>query len=268
MRKTKIHFIGCGNMAGAMLTHWINDNAPIDTIIIKPTPPKATLAPHVKYVASLSEAPEDADIVMLGVKPQMMKDVYSQAVAHYGASPLYVTMAAGLPQIFYKAMAPECSLLRIMPNTPVAIGQGVVSGYISDEDATTHASQLDAISALLERLGTCCWLKDEVWFDPATAVAGSGPAYVYLFMDALTQAGMEQGLDADTSKKLAVNMVLGAAAYASVAEESLEQLRINVTSKGGTTAAALNVFMKDDALQGLTRDAIHAAVARAKELAQ
>ena len=268
MEELKIHFIGCGNMAGAMLTHWIHKEAPLKATIIKPSAPSALLAPHVTYSSSYDNVSSQADVTMLGVKPQMMREVYVKAVGHYGTSPLYVTMAAGLDCNVYKTLAPECGILRIMPNTPVGIGQGVVSCYVTDEDRQRYLSQIESLKILLNILGTCCWLEDETLFDAATAIAGSGPAYVYLFIEALVQAGVGQGICKDTSTLLAMNMVQGASAYAAQSQDSLEALRHQVTSKGGTTQAALNVLMKDDALIGLIHDAIEAAVKRAKELAQ
>jgi pyrroline-5-carboxylate reductase len=251
-------------MAGAILSRWLADKVAMDVTIIKPSPPKSDVAQHVKYVRHVSASESDAHIILIGVKPQMMPLVLPEVMAHYGSKPLYVTMAAGLPHAYYTAFHSDARWLRIMPNTPVAIGEGVISCYVPEN---TQHPYLPIMESLLNRLGVCCWLKDEALFDVATALAGSGPAYAYLFIEALMQAGQTHGLDANISRVLATHMMKGAASYAAQTDTSLETLREKVTSKGGTTAAALSIFMQDDALFQMTQHAIDAAIDRAKHLA-
>lgn len=256
-------------MGQAMASRWLSHHTDIAMTIIKPSPPDKSIASHkaVQYYASAQEAnSNEADIVMLAVKPQMMAAVLPEIIAHYGTSPLYVTIAAGLTLDFYQTcLGNQTRLIRAMPNTPVALGKGVTSlmaGTAATDDDRTLASHL------FTTLGINCWLQEESQFDAATAIAGSGPAYAYLFIDVLTQAGIQHGLSDKNARMLATHMLAGAAAMADQSSDSLTSLREQVTSKGGTTEAALSIFMKQDALMHLTGDAIDAAMTRAKALAK
>lgn len=248
-------------MGRAMLDRWIacSENAHRFTVI-KPTP-----LPHdypAQHYASVSDAPKNANIVILAVKPQMMQDVLPDIVAHYGADPLYVTIAAGMASRNY-GLAKGAALVRVMPNMPVAIGQGSVILY----SAKATEVQREAVDALCAPLGTLCWLEDEALMDAATAIAGSGPAYIYYFMECLIAAGCAHGLSAAQAQSLVASMTQGAANSAFHHAHRINALREAVTSKGGTTAAALQVFMQPEAMSKITHDAIDAAVSRAKAMA-
>jgi pyrroline-5-carboxylate reductase len=159
----------------------------------------------------------------------------------------------------------ERPVIRALPNTPVAIGQGAIGCFA---DSSVDAALRARVAALLAPLGLVEWLADEGLADAVTALSGSGPAYVFLLIEALAQAGVAQGLPDELAMKLARQTIIGSAALAaSMPETPASTLRANVTSKGGVTAAALGVLMKEGGVFDLFREAFAANVARAKELA-
>ncbi len=253
-------------MGSAMLTRWLAEIEGLRMRVVKPSALDGALADAgIDYAPSFSSLKAQyTDIVVLAVKPQIMPEIIADVVKHYGQAPLYVSIAAGLSLPFYEnALGKDARVVRAMPNTPVAIGQGVTSlvagAHISD-------AERDAMSDLFAILGAICWLEDETQLDAATALAGSGPAYLYLFAEALADAAKAHGLDAGLAKDMALSMIQGAASLALESPDNLKDLRDQVTSKGGTTAAALSVFTKNDALQHLTHDAVSAAIQRAKDI--
>ncbi len=255
---TTLWLIGCGNMAGAMLSRWLA--AGMDASSVTVIDPAATR----DDVRVLHAVPDDAPptMLMLGVKPQMLGHVAPglQTVTK-GALLLSIlagTTTAALTEIFPQARA----VLRVMPNLPVAIGKGVVGLH----GALGHADRA-AANELMAPLGLVEWIADEAHFDAVTALSGSGPSFVYRFIDALAQGGAALGLPADQAARLALATVEGAGLLAAGSDVSPAELAERVASKGGSTRKGLDVFDADNALVRLATAALQAAEARNREMA-
>jgi len=204
-----------------------------------------------------------ATMVVLAVKPQMMEEAIADLGALAGPDTAFLSIAAGLSTAWLGARLSEGALvLRSMPNTPAAIGKGITVLY--NGDAPDHVAAL--ASQLLSAIGAVVVLDDESQMDAVTAVSGSGPAYVFLLAEVITAAGIEVGLPPALAKQLTEATVSGAGALIAESDDPPSQLRVNVTSKGGTTAAALAVLMAEDGMAPLLEKAIRAARDRSVEL--
>ena len=214
-----------------------------------------------------ADLPAEPAIVLIAVKPQMMGAALPRIAALGQGDTLFVTVAAGTPISAYEAaFGPAARIIRAMPNTPAAIGRGITA--ITGNTLAT-AADLDLAEELLSAVGEVVRLEGEHQMDAVTAVSGSGPAYVFHLIETLAAAGVAEGLPEALSMQLAKATVAGAGALAMRATEDPAQLRVNVTSPGGTTAAALNVLM--DAETGfpvLLERAVHAAAERGRELSK
>lgn len=261
---TNLLMIGCGNMGGALLKGWVASGLPYSHIdVVKPSPPSADLQlAGVAFHTSLQDIPHAPDLVVWGVKPHQLEAVVPESVAAFGLEPVYISIAAGKTLANLQAYAGDAKIIRSMPNTPVAIGEGITGMC-----ATNNVSKVeqDVVQELFATVGETIWVK-EPQMNVLTALCGSGPAYVYYFMECLAAAGAELGLAADQADRLARHMVRGAASLATQNDAPLQTLRENVTSKGGTTAAALAVWMQKNTLDQQSKQALKAAVARAVEL--
>ena len=271
MAMVQITLLGCGKMGSAMLKGWLADpglNAQFT--IIEPYAEHLGWAGAHQQVAIYSDcdaaiaagAPVSA-VIVLAVKPQMM----DEAIAAFGPlrddKTAFLTIAAGISTTWLKArIGAHTPLLRAMPNTPAAIGKGVTALYCDSASADLAA----LATQLLRTIGAVVPIDDEALMDAVTAVSGSGPAYVFLMAEAMTAAGVTAGLPAALAKQLAEATVTGAGALIEAADEPPSTLRENVTSKGGTTAAALAVLMADDGLPALMERAVQAAKKRSVEL--
>ena len=255
----RIWLIGCGNMAGAMLSRWLATGLdPARVTVVDPGMPGA----GVRVLATIPDEPAP-DVLMLGVKPQMLGDV-APALATATQGTLLISILAGTTTATLGAAFPDArAVLRVMPNLPVAIGKGVAAlhGQLSSADR-------DAATGLMAPLGLVEWIEDEALFDAITALSGSGPAFVYRFIDALAAGGISLGLDADQAMRLAMATVEGAAINAQGASEPVATLADRVASKGGSTRAALDVFDNDAVLAKLVTEALTAARDRNRELAR
>ncbi len=255
-------------MGAALLKGWIaNGISPIIAVDPKPSPELKALAKkhRVTLLGDVSDVPKARIAAcIVALKPQVLKDAapHLRAVAESGA--LMISIAAGTTtKSLVKAWGPKARVVRSMPNTPGAIGRGITAIY-----ATSKADAKDRALAerLLSALGETVWVKKEGLIDAATAVSGSGPAYVFLLVEAMTQAGIAEGLPRDVAAKLARQTVSGAGALLDAEKIPPADLRRNVTSPGGTTEAALKVLMAGDGLAALMRRAVKAARERADEL--
>jgi pyrroline-5-carboxylate reductase len=261
---------GCGNMGYAMLSGWLKSGklAPVETFVIEPN---AELRQRAEALgcptgADAADIPVDAapQLVVIAVKPQVIRPV-SQAYARFGdGRTTFVSVAAGTPvATFEEILGNQAPIMRCMPNTPAAIGKGMMvlfaNGLVSDE--TRHV-----VADLLSASGRVATIDDESLMDAVTAVSGSGPAYIFHFIEALTAAAKTAGLPAETAKLLAMQTVYGAASLAAESEEEPGTLRQQVTSPNGTTAAALGVLMGGDRLTNLVTEAVEAARLRSIEL--
>lgn len=253
--------VGAGNMGGAMLRGWLAagiDPAQVTVINRSGTPP-------IEGIATVTAAPDGGvpPTILLGVKPQMIDDVAPWLAPLAQAGTLLVSMLAGVEIASLAQRFPRAMLCRIMPNTPVAIGRGVIGlhGPALGSDARAR------VEALMTPLGLAEWIEDEAAFDLVTALAGSGPAFLYRFIDALGQAGAALGLPADQAARLALATVDGAARLAAGAKEDPATLADRVASPGGSTRKGLDVLDADPGLADLLRQTLSAAVARNREMA-
>jgi pyrroline-5-carboxylate reductase len=270
LKHLRIGFIGAGNMAGSIIGGLIEQGVPAENICASDPSEEslqrlATLAP-VATSTENSDAVSGADVVILAVKPQVMALVTADirdAVGAQGA--MVISIAAGITLASLEAgLGASTPIVRCMPNTPALLRSGATALYANQAAA---AEQRELAETILAAVGSVCWVNEEALLDAVTALSGSGPAYFFLFMEAMADAGQSLGLDPDTSRALAVQTGLGAALMAAQGDVELEELRRRVTSPGGTTAAALQSF-EDADLRGTIRSAMHAAAARAAELAR
>lgn len=258
---------GAGKMGGALLTGWLAQGLdPARVVIIDPHVSDDIRALAAKGVR-LNPAPSDigaADALVLAVKPQMFYDAAATLKSFVQPTTLVVSIMAGTT---IKSISGACggNVVRAMPNTPAAIGRGIT---VAVPDTTVGAGQRAIADALLAATGKIEWLDDEALMDAVTAVSGSGPAYVFLLAEELARAGVAAGLPAQLAAKLARETVAGSGELLYRSDLGAATLRQNVTSPGGTTAAALGVLMGDDGFQPLLERAVAAATKRSKELAK
>lgn len=257
--------LGCGKMGSALLQGWLDQGLPADQVwVLDPHPSDWLQAQGVRINKGVPARPA---AVLVAVKPQMMGDALPVMAGLGNADTVFISVAAGTPiAAFETALGAKTPIVRVMPNTPAAIGAGI-SALIGN----THASRADVDMAdgLMQAVGQTVRLDTEAQMDAVTGVSGSGPAYVFHMIETLAQAGQAQGLDAEMAMQLAKATVAGAGALAAQSSESPSQLRVNVTSPNGTTQAALEVLMDDQTgFPDLMNRAVAAATDRSKELAR
>lgn len=264
----KITFIGGGNMAAALIggladkltaagnIHVIDIN--VDALARLQQQFGVTTASHIE--ATLG----GRDVIVLAVKPQQMKDVVAQLAPHI-RSQLVLSIAAGIRMVdLSRWLNGHDAIVRTMPNTPALIGKGI-TGMVAT--AGVSAEQRAAADAIMRAVGETVWLDDEALIDPVTAVSGSGPAYVFYFIEAMQQAAQEMGLTAEQGNALAVSTFIGAAQLAAQSADPVSVLRERVTSKGGTTYAALTSMETSGVKQAIIT-AMKAAAARGQALGE
>ncbi|MCB2117318.1 MAG: pyrroline-5-carboxylate reductase [Rhodobacteraceae bacterium] len=263
VRARGLLLLGCGKMGSAMLAGWLKGGlAPASVWVQDPHPSDWLKAQGVHLNDGLPERPA---IVLIAVKPQMMAEALPALAGLGGGGTLVATVAAGTRIATYEAvLGAGTPIVRAMPNTPAAIGRGITAICGNAEATPAH---LALAEALLSAVGQVVRLEGEHQMDAVTAVSGSGPAYVFHLIETLAAAGEAEGLPPALALQLARATVAGAGALAEASDEGPGQLRVNVTSPGGTTAAALAVLM-DEArgFPALMRDAVHAAAERGREL--
>ena len=267
----RLLLIGCGKMGGAMLSGWMErGRAAGDITVVEPAAEAAAAARARHGVRVLSDAGAAAgdpppSVVVFAVKPQGLPEVAPRYAPFAGARTVFLSIAAGRPSGFFEAaLGADAAVVRVMPNTPAAVGRGIAAAYANRNVAP---AQRGLCQDLLEAVGEVVWLDDEGLMDAVTAVSGSGPAYVFLLIESLTEAGIAEGLPADVAARLARATVAGAGELARRSDAEAAQLRIDVTSPGGTTEAALGVLMAGDGLGPLMRRAVEAAARRSRALA-
>lgn len=257
--------LGCGKMGSAMLQGWLTNGLEAQNVwVLDPHPSEWLQAQGVHLNEGLPKAPA---VVLIAVKPQMMGDALPALQALGNGTTLFLSVAAGTTIAkFEEALGAQSPIIRAMPNTPAAVGHGITA-LIGNAHAS--AAQLDMAEALLAAVGQVVRLESEGQMDAVIGVSGSGPAYVFHMIEAMAAAGVAEGLTPELALQLATATVEGAGHLAIKANESPEQLRINVTSPNGTTAEALNVLMDEETgLRPLMRRAVAAAAARSKALAK
>ncbi|MCV2869552.1 pyrroline-5-carboxylate reductase [Defluviimonas sp. WL0002] len=263
VRDRGLVLLGCGKMGSAMLAGWLKGGLPAASVwVTDPHPSEWLKAQGVHLNADLPELPA---IVLIAVKPQMMGEALPAIAALGGGRTLFLSIAAGTTiATFEAALGAQTPIVRAMPNTPAAIARGITA-IVGNAHATE--SHLSLARSLLSAVGQVVRLEGEHQMDAVTAVSGSGPAYVFHLIETLAAAGAAEGLPPALALQLAKATVAGAGALAEAAEEDPGQLRVNVTSPGGTTAAALDVLMNEDrGFPALLKEAVHAAAERGREL--
>lgn len=254
-----------------MINGWLNQGlAPARIRVIEPNPSPATKkmldTAGVKISAQLDLLPKTfvPRIVVLAVKPQMLADV-APAYKIF-ADALFVSVAAGKNLAFLSdLLGQQAAIVRAMPNTPAAIGQGMTA-LIGNSPVV--ANQKTQAEQLMQAVGQVLWLESESQMDAVTALSGSGPAYVFALIEAMIAGGERVGLPADLARKLVLATVAGAGQLAAMSDQSPTELRQSVTSPNGTTQAALDILLAEPGLQDLMRRSIHAAAERSKQLAR
>lgn len=262
----KVVLVGCGNMGYAMLKGWLNAEivAAQDVTVVEPNEGLRDRAAKAGVNAQASsEGLAHVDLVIVAVKPQVMRDVLP-AYRNLSPGAAFLSVAAGVPiSTFVEVLGEATPVIRCMPNTPAAIGKGMM--VVCTNQHVTH-STMDFVTALLSASGEVAAVDDESQMDAVTAISGSGPAYVFHFIECLAAAGIKAGLPDETARLLAMQTVYGAACLARDSDDAPARLREQVTSPNGTTAAALEVLMGENRLATLLADAVDAARLRSIEL--
>jgi pyrroline-5-carboxylate reductase len=262
-----ILLVGAGKMGSALLEGWLSLGlVPNRVAVIEPQPSSelAALAGQGLRLNPPPVAAREIAAVMLAVKPQVASEVMPTVVPFVGTGTVVVSIMAGRTLRFLEASLSSAALVRAMPNTPAAIGRGIT---VAVPNTRVSAPQRDLVHALLSAVGKVEWTDDEGLMDAVTALSGSGPAYVFLLTETMARAGCAAGLPAALAQELARATIAGSGELLHRSPLDPSVLRQNVTSPGGTTAAALEVLMGKDGLEELMTKAIAAATKRSRELA-
>lgn len=267
MPQRSLLLVGCGKMGSALLRGWIAGRTAERFVVVEPAglPPGFAGAP-IAWHESAESLPDALvpDAVVFAVKPQILDAVLAGYRRWAGPPTVFLSIAAGKTLAGIGRGLGEAAVVRSMPNMPAAIGRGIT---IACANPRVTDAQKALCDELLAGLGESAWVADEALLDPVTAVSGSGPAYVFLLIEALAHAGEREGLPAELAMRLARSTVAGSGELACRSAESPAQLREDVTSPGGTTRAALDVLMAADGLPSLIGRAVAAAARRSRELA-
>jgi pyrroline-5-carboxylate reductase len=268
-KPTSITFIGAGNMARSLIVGLLQDKANVTLRVADPDQHQLDAIrqhwPDVMTTSNNAEAMQDADVVVLAVKPQIMREVaqgLTEQARH--SRPLFISIAAGIrEQALNGWLGGNLPIVRCMPNTPAMVLAGATGLYANEHTSEAQRSMAESI---LRAVGITLWFDDESKLDAVTAVSGSGPAYFFLVMEAMQAAAEKLGIRTEDAHLLVVQTALGAARLALESNDPPAELRRKVTSKGGTTEAALKV-LNDGGLADLFGQALQAAESRSKELA-
>jgi pyrroline-5-carboxylate reductase len=268
MNTPRIAFIGAGNMAASLIGGLLAKGlAPASLCASDPgaAQREAVASQYgITLFAANADAVTDADIVVLAVKPQVMQQVCQDLATHLRDDQLIVSIAAGISCASLCRWLGSRKVVRCMPNTPALLRQGISGLYANPEVSTEQRQQAQE---LLSAVGAVLWLQDEQLIDAVTAVSGSGPAYFFLLMEAMIDAGEALGLPRQTASMLTLHTALGAARMALESDVEASELRRRVTSPNGTTEAAIRTF-QTGGLQALVQQALDAAARRSAELAK
>lgn len=267
----KLILVGCGNMGFAMLAGWLKSGKlkAADVFVVEPTDALRERAAGLGVATgkAASDLPAGArpGVALIAVKPQVIRQVIDEYKKFGAGQTVFVSVAAGTPiKTFEDILGASTPVLRCMPNTPAAIGKGMM---VTFGNAHVTEKSRESIEDLLTASGEVARIDNEGLMDAVTAVSGSGPAYIFHFIECLTKAAETAGLPAETARLLAMQTVYGAACLAAETRQDPGELRRQVTSPNGTTAAALDVMMGGERLQKLLTEAVEAARKRSVELA-
>ena len=268
LKDKKICFVGAGNMANAIIGGLVQQGLSANNIIAS-APSEEHLAQikanwGVQTSSDNTDSVKQSDVIVLSVKPQVLKQVCEDLAPHLTHRPLIISIAAGIELKSLNAwLGQDQSIVRCMPNTPAQVLKGA-SGLIANSYVSTEQQALS--SELFSGIGIVEWLANEAQMHSVTALSGSGPAYIFLMIEAMEAAAIKQGMSAETARKLAAQTVLGAAQMVLNSDISPAQLKKNVMSPGGTTERAIHVFEQNN-LVGIVDQAMQAAADRSEELA-
>jgi pyrroline-5-carboxylate reductase len=262
----RILLIGCGKMGGAMLSGWL-DRGVEKVVVVAPRPHQVGFTDNrVLVCRNMTEIPTSfsPSVVVFAVKPQVATQILTEYRRYAVAGTVFLSIMAGFTtQSLVEALGENTCVVRAMPNSPAAIRQGFTVAFAGSGIAEEHKH---LFNDLLEAVGEVAWVEDETLLDPATAISGGGPAYVYLLVEMLQAAAVDQGIPNAIAERMARATVAGSGALLAGSDVDAAQLRKNVTSPGGTTERALSVLMHAGAWPKSVSDAICAATARSKEL--
>lgn len=262
-----ILLVGLGNMGGAILAGWLDAGLDSSLItVLDPAPPPKMMdlieKHRLRHCLSAEEL-NQPDIIMLAVKPQILDKAIAPIQNLCRPDTLIISVAAGKTTQYIGKHSGSSTIVRTMPNTPALIGRGITALFATPQVTTPMRSTAET---LMQAVGQVVWLDDEALMDPVTAISGSGPAYVFLFAELLTNAGVKAGLPQAVASQLALQTIAGAGELLVQSDDNPATLRENVTSPQGTTHAALSVFMNEDRLANLIEEAVFAAAKRSEEL--
>jgi pyrroline-5-carboxylate reductase len=253
-------------MGGALLNGWLSQGTLATNVsVVEPMQPDMPDGVSAYAEAAALAADYRPAVVVFAVKPQSMDDVLPAYVKYADPNTVFLSIAAGKPIGYFEASLVDGAIVRAMPNTPAAVGRGIT---VLCANARVSAEQRTLCTRLMESVGEVAWIDDEALMDAVTGLSGSGPAYVFHLVEAMAAAGEAAGLSKDLASQLARATVAGSGELLTQSPEPADTLRENVTSPGGTTAAALDVLMGPNGLTKLMTEAIARATERSRELAQ
>ena len=269
MDKPRLAFIGGGNMAKSLIGGLIDKGFSSRCISVSDPVEKNLDQLNRKFgIATTSDnsiAAKDVDLIVLCVKPQILESVCKELQASLNQTPPAISIAAGIPlSLLMDWLGEDTPIIRCMPNTPALVQSGAAGMFASQK---VDKKLRNLAEEIFDAVGLCCWLEKEEDIDLVTAVSGSGPAYFFLFMEAMEKVAIDLGLDQEISRKLIIQTVLGAAKMAAESDMNPSELRSCVTSPGGTTEKAVNAFLEGDVM-GLFNRAMSKALERATEMAK
>jgi pyrroline-5-carboxylate reductase len=252
----RILLVGAGKMGSALLECWLKAGVKPKSIMVCDKEKPESL--------KLSDIKNPPDCIIIAVKPQSANELLPELKKYFSYTPLYISIMAGKKVEFLEEnLGKHAAIIRAMPNTPALIGKAMTAIFANKNVTDNHKN---IAKFLFNSAGETVWLKEEAQMDIVTAISGSGPAYMFLILESIIEAGVKNGLSEHTAKKLAIETMIGSAELAKSSSDELSVLRENVTSKGGTTEAALEVLMQGDIAKNLIAQAIDKAIKRAKEL--
>jgi pyrroline-5-carboxylate reductase len=268
MKDKKILFIGCGKMGSAIVKNLLTNGFEYNQFtILKPS--KINAITGVKYISSYQELALDykADIVVFAFKPQVAKEVLEKFTKNKitNSNTVFISILAGKKtEFFSKILGNNPKIIRLMPNLPTLINQGIFGYYTKNIDDT----QINHLAKFLNGIGKNIATSDENLIDVITAISGSGPAYLFLFIQYMIDSAINLGLDKNSAEKLVEQTIYGSAKMTLLSDNNLENLIESIVSKGGTTSAALDILKKDNQFKEIISSAVNAAKKRATELSQ
>lgn len=265
-----ILIVGLGKMGSALVNGWLGQNVdPTKIHVIEPNPNqiKELNCKIINFYKNPNEIDNGffPDIILFAIKPQIMDSVVPE-YQRFKEKSTFISIAAGKNILFFESLlGNDSAIIRTMPNTPASIGEGIT---IACGNKNTSQKCKKYFFYLFEAVGQAEWIVDENLMDAITAVSGSGPAYVFLLAETLSNAGVKAGLNKNMAQKLSVQTIIGSSLMLKYSEENPSVLRNNVTSPGGTTEAALSILMNEKGLNSLICEAVETAIKRSRALSK